>query len=798
MAFEKEGVLGGIRVIDFGQYIPGPFCSMILGDYGADVIHVDPPGGPVWDDPCNAAFMRGKRNISLNLKNEADLKIAKQLIATADVVVENFRPGVMDRLGLGHEEMLRINPMLVYVSIPGFSSRDKKRAHLRGWEGVVAAEGGLYQVSRYATDAQGNIVKNVPPSFRALYLPSAFGALNAAHSTVAALIARERMGKGQWVETSLYDACYPACGILGQEPYSSVWDKDVAFVRQNAMVNAPSIRYLSGFPCKDGKMCAISPPPRGIVKMREALVPEQYWHTPDKDIPPEVKDYVAAKWKEKTAREWEEYFQGVGAGCAVVQETKDWMRDDDALASDSVIELEDPILGKTFMIGSVVQTFSTPADMREPRHLPDADREEILAELATFTAPRPGKVTDPDLKAPLEGIKVLDLSQVLAGPITTKILVEYGADVIKINNPRAEENPIASAGHETNNAGKKTIFVDMKAPAGREILNALIRECDVFHSNFTPEAYKKLGYDEENLRKLNPEIIFSMANLFSAGGRRENYRGHEELAEALSGIATRNSGADKPETLDIMVCDHSCGEESALGILLALYGKMRSGKGQTVRGALSRTTVALQLPYAVDFEGKVWDEPRGHNVWGWSKANRLYACKDERSVFMAADLDGVSLNQLPEFGQVDLTAPDAEEKLAEIFKTDTAENWIAKLSVAGITAGRCRNYANEVMEDEYSKQVGLVVRRWHPGLGERRVFATAPKLSLTPARPGYAVPAYGTDSAAVLETLGMDDPEHLAVTVKVFTKSAAKPDSAPAAPASEKKDSGEPEKRYEY
>src|SRR5687768_10237137 len=111
--------LDGIRVIDFGQYIAGPLTGMLLADQGADVIRVDPPGGPVWDTPANATWNRGKRSIILNLKQSADLDVARDLMASADVVIENFRPGVMDRLGLGSEAAIAANPRLIYCALPG-------------------------------------------------------------------------------------------------------------------------------------------------------------------------------------------------------------------------------------------------------------------------------------------------------------------------------------------------------------------------------------------------------------------------------------------------------------------------------------------------------------------------------------------------------------------------------------------------------------------------------------------------------------------------------------------------------
>src|SRR5690349_9352963 len=113
------GALENIRVIDFGHYIAGPLAAVMLSDQGADVIHVDPPG-KASRDHSDAFFNRGKRRITLDLKAADDLNTARKLLQGADVVIENFRPGVMDRLGLGAGAMLAANPRLVYCSLPGF------------------------------------------------------------------------------------------------------------------------------------------------------------------------------------------------------------------------------------------------------------------------------------------------------------------------------------------------------------------------------------------------------------------------------------------------------------------------------------------------------------------------------------------------------------------------------------------------------------------------------------------------------------------------------------------------------
>ena len=121
-----DGALAGVRVADFGQWLAGPLVATWLADAGADVVRVDPPGGPRWHHPANAMLQRGKRSIVLDLKNAADRRVARALAERADVVVENFRPGVMDRLGLGPQAMLAANPRLLYCSLPGFGADDPR------------------------------------------------------------------------------------------------------------------------------------------------------------------------------------------------------------------------------------------------------------------------------------------------------------------------------------------------------------------------------------------------------------------------------------------------------------------------------------------------------------------------------------------------------------------------------------------------------------------------------------------------------------------------------------------------
>ena len=732
----ENGTLKGLRVIDFGQYIAGPMAAMILADYGADVIHVDPPGGPRWNGyEANAVLMRGKRNITLDLNDPNDLAIANRLIETADIVIENFRPGVMSRFGLGKENFYASNPALIYCSIPGFSERDA-RAALRGWEGIIAAEAGLYTGMRAQT------------RFNALTLASVFAAAQAVHSIIAALIVREKCGKGQSVEVPLYDACFEVQGINGtapRAPLPSTPGDGKRVVRDYELV-----QYLAKYPTKDGRYIQITPPPRGVKNLVDAFIPEE-WAT-HKELTPEEDQELRKLVASKTALEWEKTAQeDYQAGVVAAQTAEEWIRDASAIDSRSVIPVKDPLLGATIQPG-VPSLMLGSGDCAgcSPRHLPDADREEILKDLADRTAPQMKLGTD-GIAPPLAGIRVLDFCQVLAGPICGRILAEYGAEVIKINNPRTFENPIAMVGHEAVNNGKLTTFLDMKSEEGKAILDKLIRESDVFHCNFSQGVYERLGITEEELREKNPGIILSQLNVHSLGGWREWERGHEDLGEAVAGITCRYGGGIKPETVPLLVCDNLTGQYAAIGVLLAVYHRMRTGEGQRVQACLSRTATLAQVPYMIGYEGKVWDEPAGPDATGWNMFDRIYATADGMVFLANADADKLQRSGL--FNGVDFSSDEAEKEIEKVFQSKASEEWIEALCPLDCDVRTLRNFGMECMEEPYAKASGLSRWAYHPGIGRLRTTSCAPRLSLTPPIAGNAVCEAGGDTERFLDSL---------------------------------------------
>ena len=203
----QPGPLSGYRIIDLTTMISGPMATGLLGDQGADVIKVEAPG--IGDlvrllgrprEGITATFAttnRNKRSIVLDLKDPADLDAFRKLIATADVVVQNFRPGVVERMGIGEDDLREIKPDLIYVSISGFGETGPY-AGKRVYDPIVQALSGLATI-------QGNRGVGRPRMMR-LVIPDKVTAITAAQAITAALLARERSGMGQHVRLSMIDA----------------------------------------------------------------------------------------------------------------------------------------------------------------------------------------------------------------------------------------------------------------------------------------------------------------------------------------------------------------------------------------------------------------------------------------------------------------------------------------------------------------------------------------------------------------------------------------------------------------
>ena len=745
------GALDGIRVIDFGQYIAGPLAGMLLADQGADVIKIDPPGGPRWQTSANATWNRGKRSIILDLKQASGLSSAKELIASADVVVENFRPGVMDRLGLGPKAMTDLNPGLVYCSLPGFAS-DDPRAGVPGWEGVVGAATATYRRDNHGTSSDR-------PVYTALPIASSYSAFQGVVSIAMALNVRQRDGVGQIVEVPMFDAMFPSLGHHGMTVH------DPKYVDR-------SFRGIWGghFQCKDGRYVRFGGTGNqnfrqfveaaGITSWDAENLTDLERLSDDQQLASQAQKRAEELFLTRTAQEWEDLIAEAGSEGSICRTSEEWFEHPHARESKMVAEVDDPTYGKMLQPGIAARMSLTPGAIRSPAPAPDQHREEILGDLRAKPSTElsnggAASGVQATLRSALAGVKVLDLCIILAGPTLGRTMAEFGADVIKIDNP-VRGSTVAR--HNEINRGKRSILLDLKSDEGREIFWKLLEDADVVAENYRAGKIEQLGLGYDEVRKRRPDIVYASLNAYGHIGPWAGRPGHEQFAQAATGMDRRFGGDDAPVTQPNPINDYGTGYMGSYAVALALLHRQRTGQGQYVDAALAYTAMTLQSPFMQQFEGKDWDEPKGQGALGSGPLHRAYQARDGW-VFLGADESDLDrLAAVSGMSGIDTQRGEGlEQGLEERFLGGDADSWVDRLTAAGIGAHQVVMNSHSLMSVPWVKDHGLSMTREHQEIGLVTACGPAPRLSRSPVQPGRPAPKPGADAQEILETVGMGD-----------------------------------------
>jgi crotonobetainyl-CoA:carnitine CoA-transferase CaiB-like acyl-CoA transferase len=728
--------LSGVKVIDFGQYIAGPAVAMILGDLGATVVHIDPPGGPMWQSPANATLNRNKMIVTIDLKSAEGVEQAKALIAEADIVVENFRPGKLAKLGLDFSVLRQSQPDLITVSIPGFASADEERRELRAYESVIAASSGVF------TDMGLNrVLMGVNPSFSPLPLASSYGAMMAASAAVLALQARERTGLGDQIEVPLASAvmeglCYNSIKIDGlPERYITQREQEITRRRTEGLPMNVTYEELQelldpfyrSYLCKDGRMFYVVCPSHKTHAKRclqtlgiyddlvaEGLQEEDDTYKPTCEWSSDVSlgvyplpkfwaDKIAAKMKDvfltRTAKEWERIFGRNKFPGAPQRWLQEWINDDHAETSGLMIDVEDPEYGMMIQPGPVVWLEESGEAALYPIPRRWVDVSSALAQLKKQRTKLP-RVTDAnDTSGWLDGVRILDLCNVIAGPHSVSYLARFGAEVIKLDPSKpmydAWNTVIFGMSHMR---GKKSVLTDITSEHGRKIFEDLVKSVDVIVWNAPDNQIKAMGLDADNLARLNPDAIFCKLDCFSGvrRGPRTDYVGYDDLVQATTGIMLRFGGlmSEPEEHAHVGTIDVMCGFGGALGVATALYQKLKTGKAGRGRTSLSANSGLLQVPFCYDYTGRgLFDEPSGRYVNGYDALSRFYyTASGEYLLLSTYEKDIGRLEAIEAFaGLSALPHEEREGFLAGVFANDTSAAWLEVLRANDIGAAVCDN-----------------------------------------------------------------------------------------------------------
>lgn len=378
----QESTLSGIRVIEICNVAAGPFCGMLLADMGADLIKIEQPGSgdtlrswaPITDGYSEnfASLNRNKRSVTLNLKDDADRQQAIALIASAHVLIENNRPGVMERLGLGYEAMRELNPSLVYCSISAYG-QSGPRSHEGGFDLTLQAMSGLMSVTG---EADGAPVKcGVPICDFAAGLYGAF-------SITAALRKAEASGEGAHVDISMLGATLGIAALQTSQYFGT--GEDPEKLGSAHPRNAP----YQVFRCRDGHFGMAAGNDalwRAVCKVigrMELCEDPRFLHTTDRAAnQDELRQILEAIFSERDAVSWLEAFREAGVPCAPINTYSDVLR-------DAQVEHMQWVQDLTLPNGAATKTFVSPirfnartaSVLRRPPALGEHN-EEVLAEL---------------------------------------------------------------------------------------------------------------------------------------------------------------------------------------------------------------------------------------------------------------------------------------------------------------------------------------------------------------------------------------------------------------------------------
>ena len=328
-----------------------------------------------------------------------------------------------------------------------------------------------------------------------------------------------------------------------------------------------------------------------------------------------------------------------------------------------------------------------------------------VAESETVTRPVGDAIQPASGKGWLDGVRVLDLTNVIAGPHSGAFLSRFGAEVIKLDPVTPLYDPlIGTLFTFQTDMGKKKALVDITTDEGREAFNRLVKSVDLVLINAPERQMKPLGLDDESLQAINPGVLFCRLDCLGGPrvGPKTNYIGYDDIIQANSGIMSRFGGPETPEEhAHLGTLDVNCGFSAGLGMAIAIYHKLKTGQPSRARTSLSAVTNLAQIPFAFDYEGRAaFDEPSGREALGNHALSHFYATEDGW-VFM--DSDASELDKLASVESL-VGIQQAEDKAAFLtaaFKQAPTAYWIEVLHDADIAAAE--PLAIETLREQYSR-----------------------------------------------------------------------------------------------
>jgi formyl-CoA transferase len=370
---------------------------------------------------------------------------------------------------------------------------------------------------------------------------------------------------------------------------------------------------------------------------------------------------------------------------------------------------------------------------------------------------------------PLEGVKVIDLTQVMLGPCATQLLADFGADVVKIERPRSGDLSRTSipdpAGLDNPvfvslNRNKRSVALNLKHEKARAIVLEMAKTADVIVNNFRPEVMERMGLGYERLREINPRIIYAFGTGFGRNGPYAHKGGQDVLAQAMTGVMARKSDPDHPLAIyPTALADYSAAMHLVQGILLALLQREKTGEGQMVDVSLYDSMLAMQTQ-----EASMWLMRGEHLNWGAMPLSGVFETRDGALVLVGAFKENPLRDICDALAIEDLSVEERfrtmegmREHRAELqrifrerFRENTTAHWIARLEAQDLLCAPVRSL-DQALEDPQTRENGMIVES-----GDARMVGAPVHLSGAPPALRHPPPRLGEHSDVILKELGYD------------------------------------------
>ena len=751
---EAPSALDDITVIDLSTGLAGALASMFLADNGARVVRIVFRDEDVVRTPgIFAVYDRGKE--ALRLDPATSPETLHEVCADADVVIDDFAPSSTLRIQLGVEGLRSDSESLVHCSITAYGSDGPLRDEPADHELVAARTGILASQPSY----RGGPIHVVHP---VAYVGAA---LLAALGICAALYRREKTGTGGRVETSL---------MAGALLYTPKAVSDAIPVRNVLPSPQGGGPFYSVFECADGEWLQIGCIHSGFVDLASAVIgvadviasnPEfgdGRWPATE-EARRRLFDIVADRIRTRPSDEWIRELWAADVPCDLTRCAQEAMSDPQIIHDGLVHQLEDPALGSTEMLGLPIKLTQTPGSIR-PRAL------QPLSETAQAVRPEPVEGQNPknqdaetgsshssllsthsSFPLPLSGVRIMEMTNVIAGPVAGRLLADLGAEMVKFESLDGDiSRPAGGAGFISYNTNKLSVSVNTRTDEGKDVARRLAATSDAILANMRPGATDRMGLDSATLKDLNPALVQSHVTAYGWDGPYSHRPGVDPIAQAITGLQHAQGGYDGPPVyLGVLApCDYTGGALGALGTVIALVARERHGIAQQVNTSLLAAGALVCVDGFMRYEGMSPRPLPDSDQYGVGPLRRVYRTSDGW-IAVAADPTG------PGDAPTWLSSSDQAERAFAGMTASKALETLASYSIS--CAPIVHDYVTGFFDDPQAESNRMATKLEHPTLGPVKLSGNLVSFDDHTTLPTRPTPLLGQHTSEVLGDLGYTD-----------------------------------------